>query len=168
MPLWNPFSVPVKLSLTVFVLLYQLEAVAQARKKIPVASCKNKVQQGVSGLVFEVHGNQMPAPGKGVPLRKGVQREFGIFLPASLSTAVKSKEDCFFKKPGSKLVSRARTGKDGCFNLALMPGRYSIFVKEKGLWYANSFGGDGEICQFEVFADSVTHVDFRINHGAWY
>jgi hypothetical protein len=85
-----------------------------------------------------------------------------------MNTAIKGKDDCFFKSTGTKLVKRARTDRDGCFALALMPGKYSIFVREKGQWYANSFGGEGEIFQFEVFPDSVSHLDFRINHGAWY
>ena len=97
-----------------------------------------------------------------------MQKEFGIFLPANLDKAIKGKDDCFFRKTGSPLVQRARTGKDGCFSLALLPGKYSIFVRENGFWYANSFGGEGEIFQFEVFPDSVTHIDFQINHGAWY
>ena len=167
MPLWSHFSVKLKISL--FFLLLTIGAEAQSRKKLPQASCRNRIIQGVSGFFYEASGNQMPAPGKGAQMRKGVQKEFGIFLPASLATATRARqEDCFFRKTGSKLIKKAISGRDGCFSLALLPGKYSIFVREKGFWYANSFGGEGEIFQFEVFPDSVTHIDFRINHGAWY
>ena len=167
MHLWIPFSVRAGFS-TLLVWMLITSASGQIRKKVPIASCRNRIAQGVSGIIYEVQGNQMPAPGKGSPVRKVVPKEFGIFLPASLDKAVKGKDDCFFRKTGSKLVKRARSGNDGCFSLALMPGKYSIFVKESGFWDANSFGGEGEIFQFEVFPDSVTHIDFRINHGAWY
>lgn len=164
---WSHYSAASVLSL-LFCLVSGSELLAQKGKKIPLASCRKEVRQGVKGLIFEVHGNQMPAPGKGVQVRKGVQRSFGIFEASSLSLAEKGKDDCFFKSPGTRLVKRAISEKDGCFALSLPPGKYSFFVREKGLWYANSFGGEGEICQFEVFPDSVSNLDFRINHGAWY
>jgi hypothetical protein len=167
MPLWNRFLAGKFLSL--LLLMSAVSAQSQIKKKLPIASCRNRIFQGVSGQFFEAFGNQMPAPGKGAAMRKGVQREFGIFLPATLSNATRvAGEECFFKKTGSKLIKKAISGRDGCFSLALLPGKYSIFTREKGRWYANSFGGDGEIFQFEVFPDSVTHIDFRINHGAWY
>lgn len=168
MLLWIPFSANKRLSLFACLMLLVTLAPAQLRKKTRVASCKNRIVQGVKGLIFEVRGNQMPSPGKGSPVRNGVEREIGIFLPANLNEATKGQSDCFFKKTGSKLVKRIKTDKDGCFALALMPGRYSIFVREKNEWYANSFDGEGGIFQFEVFPDSLTRVDFRINHGAWY
>jgi len=164
---WNRFLAASVLSL-LFCLASGNEVLAQKGKKIPLASCRKEVRQGVTGLIFEVHGNQMPAPGKGAPMRKGVRRIFGVFEASKLSIAEKGKEDCFFRSPGTRLVKSARSEKDGCFALSLPPGRYSFFVKEKGQWYANSFGGEGEICQFEVFPDSVSKLDFRINHGAWY
>lgn len=164
---WSRFSAASLLSLLVC-LSAGTDVLAQNGKKIPVASCRKEVGQGVKGLIFEVHGNQMPAPGKGAPMRKGVRRTFGIFEASNLGLAIKGKDDCFFRSPGSKLVKTARSEKDGCFALSLPPGKYSFFVREKGQWYANSFGGEGEICQFEVFPDSVSKLDFRINHGAWY
>jgi len=168
MPLWTLFSANKKHSLVALLMLLFSAAGAQQRKKVQVASCRNRIIQGVTGLVFEVRGNQMPAPGKGVQVRHGTEKVFGIFLPANLETAQKGHKDCFFKKPGSQLVKMAKTDKNGCFSLALMPGRYSIFVKENREWYANSFDGEGGIFPFEVFPDSLTHLDFRINHGAWY
>jgi hypothetical protein len=167
MNLWNPFSAVTALSL-IFCLSFRPELKAQNRKKLPLASCQKEIKQGIKGLIFEVSGNQMPSPGKGVPIRKGVQREFGIFKLSRLDLAARGKADCFFKSTGTPLVKRARSEKDGCFALSLPPGKYSIFVREKGQWYANSFGGEGEICPFEVFPDSLSQLDFRINHGAWY
>ena len=164
---WNPYSIVIGLSLIIGPSFTGLSQV-KSRKKVPLASCKTEVLQGVKGQIFEVSGNQMPAPGKGVQVRKGVQREFGIFLPTRLDLAVKGKEECFFTKTGTSLLKRAKSQKDGCFALSLKPGKYSILIREKGQWYANSFGGDGEIFQFEVFSDSVSSIDFRINHGAWY
>lgn len=167
MNLWNLCSTAAGLSL-VFSLCLVRDLRAQKRKAAPLASCDRQVVQGLKGLIFEVSGNQMPSPGKGVPIRKGVQREFGIFKLSNLNQAVKGKDDCFFKNPGTSLVKRARSDKNGCFVLSLPPGKYSVFVREKGQWYANSFNGDGEICPVEVFPDSLSQLDFRINHGAWY
>lgn len=168
MNLWNRFSTAAALKLFIALQAAAPLQAQQRRKAVPLASCAAQVKQGVKGLIFEVYGNQMPAPGKGVPVRKGVQREFGIFGPARLTEAKKGSADGFFLSPGTPLLKKARSQKDGCFLLPLKPGKYSMLIREKGQWYANSFGGDGEIFQFEVFPDSVTSLDFRINHGAWY
>jgi hypothetical protein len=103
-----------------------------------------------------------------VQIKKGVQRQFGIFQATRLDLAKKGSQDCFFQSTGTKLLKKAKTDKNGCFAIGLKPGKYSFLIREKGEWYANSFGPEGEIFQFEVFADSVTTLDFRINHGAWY
>ena len=167
MHLWNRFSKGIKLSLfLVFACLFTAQA--QNNRRIPVASCEKKISQGIRGLVYNVSGNQMPAPGKGVQIKKGVQRQFGIFEVTRLDIAKKGSQDCFIQSTGTKLLKRARTDKNGCFAIGLKPGKYSFLIREKGEWYANSFGPEGEIFQFEVFADSVSTLDFRINHGAWY
>ncbi len=167
MHLWNRFLKESKLSiLLVFSCLFVAQA--QNNRKTAIASCEKKITEGVRGLVFNVNGNQMPAPGKGVQIKKGVQRQFGIFQATRLDLAKKGSQDCFFQSTGTKLLKKAKTDKNGCFALELKPGKYSLLIREKGEWYANSFGPEGEIFQFEVFADSVTTLDFRINHGAWY
>jgi hypothetical protein len=41
-----------------------------------------------------------------------------------------------------------------------------MLVREKGEWYANSLGGNGEIHEVVVAKDTVTEIQFRITYAA--
>lgn len=108
----------------------------------------------------------MPSPDGAPKVGIGVQKRFAIFELTNEKQVVASDKPGFYKKINSKRVATGCSGKDGCFTVKLKPGRYSIFVKENGLWYANGFEGDGSIWPVEVKQNEVTQIEFRISNQA--
>jgi len=130
--------------------------------------CRKKITAGVKGTVLFLKGNHMPSPGKVSGSPAGVAREIGFFELTRTDQTEEGQDAGFYKKLKTRLIKKTHSGKDGCFIVRLKPGRYSMLVREKGEWYANSLGGNGEIQEVMVARDSVTEVQFRITYAAFF
>ena len=157
------------LSIGLFVCIAAGSVVAGKKKTgTPHSSslCGKKIATGVKGTVLFLKGNHMPSPGKVTGSPAGVAREIGFFELTRTDQAQEGQDAGFYKKLKTRLIKRTHSGKDGCFAVRLKPGRYSMLVREKGEWYANSLGGNGEIHEVVVAKDSLTEVQFRITYAA--
>jgi hypothetical protein len=168
MRLWILF-----LSVLSFFLFNSPESEAQRsrktkRKKPKVSLCEKKISMGVRGKVMLQRGNMMPSPDGKPKVGNGVKREIGFFELTKTDQTIEGKGPGFYKMLQTKLFFRTSSDVDGCFAAELPPGKYSMFVKEEGQWYANSLGGEGEIFEVEVKMNEITPVTFNINHSAFY
>jgi len=141
--------------------------IINSRKK-KVSICDRVINQGIKGNIILEKGNFMPSPDSKPGKGKGVKREIAFFELTKSGQAVEGKGPGFYKKINTKLVFRTFSNLKGCFVANLNPGKYSMFVKEEGEWYANGFGTENEIYEVEVKEGVVTQVDFKINHGAFF
>lgn len=66
------------------------------------------------------------------------------------------------------LVHIVRSNRNGYFEAELPSGRYSIFVREGGHYYANLFDGDGYVFPVEVEEGKTTGIQFDITYMATY
>lgn len=131
-----------------------------------ISNCQREVKTGIRGKVLFLKGNQMPGPGRNPNSGLGVIRQIGIFERTTLNQVEPAPEGGFYSKIKTKCIRKVWSDKNGCFIQALPPGKYSLFVKENGMWYANSFGGDGEIFEVEVREGSCTQVEFKVSYAA--
>jgi hypothetical protein len=130
------------------------------------AGCKQPLQQGLQGKVVFKSGNLMPSPD--APAEDGgsaVEREVYIYELTQRSQTA-SEENQFFSNIQTQLVKKVRSDATGCFQAYLEPGRYSVFVMEKGRLYANMFDGQGNIFPVEVNKAEVTDIVFEITYEA--
>lgn len=74
----------------------------------------------------------------------------------------------FFSIINSNLITIIQSDKNGFFQVELEPGKYSFFVKEDSLFFANLSDSYGNILSAEVIQDSVTQVKIDINYLASY
>lgn len=72
----------------------------------------------------------------------------------------------FFSNIYTNLITTANSDAEGFFQVALEPGRYSLFIKEGDNYYANSFGGGREIFPVTVTPGEVTEVLINITTEA--
>jgi hypothetical protein len=157
------------LSFGLFVCITAGSVVAGKKKTGPLphsSLCQKKIRQGVKGPVLFLTGNHMPSPDKTTGSPAGVAREIGFFELTRIDQAEEGQDAGFYKKLKTRLIKLTHSGKDGCFAVRLKPGRYSMLVREKGEWYANSLGGNGEIHEVVVAKDTVTEIQFRITYAA--
>lgn len=140
----------------------------RSKKLIHQADCYRQIKTGIEGKVEFKEGNFMPSPdgSAGKNSGKGVRRMVLIY-PLIKETDTR-KEGNFYTKIKKKPITRFYTTDNGCFRFTLMPGKYSMLVKEKAGFYANGFDGEGNIYPIEVKESEITKVDFQITYMAVY
>jgi hypothetical protein len=135
------------------------------------------ISEGMSGHILFWEGDFMPTfvgnerDGRIYP----VVRDVYFFLPVLFNDVEWSYIDV---EPGLKVhlvtdiqvepVAIVQSDGEGYFEVALPPGKYSMFVKEYGYLYANLFDGEGYIFPVEVTGGELTHVQFNITYMATY
>lgn len=126
---------------------------------------KVSITQGVWGNVWFWEGDFMPIIDPDNAKITPVVREIYVH-EATTETMVERSPFGFYTKINSKLMTVIQSDKDGFFQVALDPGKYSFFVKEDTAFYANLFDGQGCICPATVTADSVTKIQIDITYRA--
>jgi len=142
-----------------------------------VSNCAVKINQGVYGRVFWMAGNQMPGIGIGPPKQKSkddkqktkpVKRQLLVYPLMSRSQLQVSGR--LFQVPEAKPFATTLSDEDGCFQLKLPPGKYSVFTLEedKGQkhMFANIFDGQGNANPIEVKSMALTELNININYKA--
>lgn len=137
-------------------------------KNKQVNFCDCKIKQGIKGTILFSSGNLMPSPDKTPHVAQGVKRRIALFEVTTLEQVETGTKAGFYSKIATKKWKETESDAQGCFILKAKVGRYSLFVWEKGEWYANSFGPNGEIFEVEIKENEVTPVEFSINHAAVY
>jgi hypothetical protein len=123
--------------------------------------------QGISGRVEWISGNQMPGPDRPTSKAKGIKREIWIYQPTTLNE-VEASEGVFFSNIKTTLVRKAKSDRKGRFRISLPPGEYSIFIKEKNGLFANQFDGQNRIHCVAVKPGEFTEITIQVNYEAAY
>lgn len=132
---------------------------------------KVSIAQGVWGNVWFWEGDFMPgvtsnqssSQSKVMP----VIREIFIY-EATTNDMVESPNSTFYSKINSNLIATTHSDADGFFQISLAPGKYSFFVKEDALLYANLWDSEGHIQSAVVVENGVTKRQININYNATY
>lgn len=128
----------------------------------------NNMQQGIKGQVTEVSGNQMPGPGKVVDGGKPLKTTIYVYEATTLSQVERTGEEPLYTAIRSKFIKSIESGKDGFFITDLPPGKYSLFTKVDGKYFASIFDGDGTIAPVVVEENRISGVNIIINAKAAY
>ena len=118
--------------------------------------------QGITGIVLEVVGNQMPPVTENTGT--AVQRTIRVYTPTKINEA--SGRPPLFSEIQTTLITEAKSNKKGQFNIQLPPGKYSIFVITEELFYANSFDSNNFINLITVKPNEWTAIQIVINNSA--
>jgi hypothetical protein len=126
------------------------------------------IPQGIWGNVWFWEGDFMPGPpgghsGKVTP----VEREIFIYEATRFDSVV-SANGGFYSKILTHLKARTKSNAKGFYQIALPPGKYSVFVVEDSKFYANGTDGAGHILPGTVSENSVTQVQVDITYKATY
>jgi hypothetical protein len=129
---------------------------------------KISITEGIWGTVLQREGNCMPFiggvnpnPCKIFP----VEREIWVYEYAIYEKDAIPITFVFYEQVNTKFVSKTTSDEEGFFELELKPGKYSVFVIEKGLLYARGSDGYGGICPVTVEMSKVTERKLEINYA---
>ena len=133
---------------------------------------KNKVSiiQGVCGTLVKTEGNCMPVVGENSTCKQfPVKREIVVYEYTKMNETTQSSiSSVFFEKVNTMMIATIISDKEGFFQLELQPGKYSIFVKENNLLFANGFDGQGGIMPVIVERSKISEIILDMNYDASY
>lgn len=125
------------------------------------------IEQGISGQVLWVSGNQMPSPDAPPSKGRGVQRTIHIYQLTNASQA-KTTAGVFHTNIQTTLIAKVLTDANGHFAVNLEPGTYSLFTEEEKGLFASIFDGEMNINPVEVQQGQVTNIEIAVNYQAAY
>ena len=131
-----------------------------------ITGSAQKLKQGIKGNVYWISGNQMPGPGTKMSPQLGVQRELHIYELTHLKDC--QQDGPFFSAISTRLITTALSLPDGTFKVKLLPGTYSVFVKEpKGL-FANLFDQNSAINPVIIKEKQYSWLTIAVDYEAAY
>ena len=83
-----------------------------------------------------------------------------------VTTTNESGSGPFFANIPTDLVATVSSDATGFYEVEVVPGTYSVFIKEDASFYANSLDGQGQIQPVEVTANTVSELQIDITHKA--
>jgi len=123
---------------------------------------KVSISQGLWGDVWFWRGNFQPVNfGEICP----VKRKIFIYELTTLDDVEQIDFTAFYSEIKTKRISSVRSDENGFFQLKLVPGTYSLFIKENGNFYSSSFKNEG-IFPIEIKEGEVTSVRVDITYEA--
>ena len=123
-------------------------------------------KQGIQGEVFWLSGNQMPGPGHVSSPQQGIVREVYIYKITRMQDVEQTNN--FFTNIKTELVTQTFSKTDGSFKVKLLPGEYSVFVKEPNGLFANLFDGEGRINPVVVKPKKYSWITITVDYEAVY
>jgi hypothetical protein len=122
--------------------------------------------QGLSGYIYLLRGNQMPSPGRAVSKGRGVSREVFIYEPTTTGQTTGSSPT--FNRINTRLITQAKSDTTGHYSINLPAGKYSVFIKQDGKFFAAESDGTGTLNPVQIGQNVITKKDFTINNNAAY
>jgi hypothetical protein len=123
------------------------------------------ITQGIWGSVRLWEGDFMPGIHKISGTVTPVERDVWIFEATRFDSVV-AREGGFYTRILTQLKAKTRSNAMGFYQASLPPGKYSIFVAENNLYYANGTDEAGHLVPGVVTAGAVTRVQIDITYRA--
>lgn len=122
--------------------------------------------QGLSGYIYLLQGNQMPSPGRAISKGRGVSREIFIYAPTNIRQTTGSSP--MFNHINTRLITQTKSDSTGFYSINLPAGKYSVFIKDDGKFFASESDGTGILNPVQIGPNHITRKDFTINNRAVY
>ena len=127
------------------------------------------LEQGIKGVVREEVGNQMPSPDVKPPEPKPLKTTVYVYELTNMSQVINEKRNApFYTSILTKEVAKVDSDAEGKFVLSLPAGRYSLFTKVDGRFYAGNFDEKMNIQPVTVEENKVTETKITIRAKAYY
>jgi hypothetical protein len=146
---------------------YILNIVLPIMIGITIISCAAQHQQalvqGVEGHIYELKGNQMPMKGRPAAGPKPAKAEVWIYEATTTGHTKGSMP--LFLHIDTRLAAKVKTDANGYYQAKLLPGKYSIFIKQEGGLFAAETDGE-VITPVTVTAGKVSKRDVTVTLSA--
>ena len=160
------------LTMAIFVgggtLLQSCELLTGIGPPLAIPDSTPTIKQGVYGFVEFWEGDFMPTipPISGRGKITPVVRTLVVHTATRFDSVAQVGYSPFYSAIYTRRVTATSSNELGFFQVELQPGKYSFFVIEDSLYYANGTDGEGSICPVIVQKDSLSFLQFNITYKA--
>jgi len=126
------------------------------------------VHEGIKGWVYQESGNRMPRPGTEPQKANGLSTTIYVYELTNLGQTSRVGVTPFYTAIHTKSIATAHSDSTGAFTIRLAPGRYSLFVKLEGRFFAGTFDSDNNIAPVTVEKGKFSPVKIMVNPDAVY
>lgn len=127
---------------------------------------KITISQGISGTLLKKEGNCMPMiGGTSTCTISPIEGTIKVFEYTTIEET--DGWGPLYDDVLTKLIAQSNSDTDGFFQIKLSPGKYSVFISEKGKYYANSSNGEGGINPIVIQGDSILNQNLRIDYAVY-
>lgn len=169
--IYNRFILLLKLIPMTFYHILQVKAAwLTALAGIIIVSCSmqkpQQITQGIEGQVTRLSGNQMPM--KGRPQAKGKGLVADIFIYPATTVQQAEGQIPLFNAIKTKQLAQTKSDSTGHYKISVPAGKYSVFVKFNGQFFASETDDKGILNPTEVETGKITQRNITVNVGATY
>lgn len=127
---------------------------------------KITIGNGLSGTVYQVEGNCMPIIDENSTCKTfPIKRKILVYEYTTTSQLIGTGTS--YESILTQKIAETESDSEGFYEINLGPGIYSIFVFEKGNYYANNFDGNGGIHPVEIIADSLSLEHLSLDYAVY-
>jgi hypothetical protein len=148
------------------ILFFTLSLVVIAFGCSSAKKAQTSTDQGLTGRITEVKGNQMPMKDAAPSAGKGVLTKVLIYEPTTISQTTRVGTSSFYTAIHTKQVASVDTDSTGAYTISLPEGSYSVFIQRDKQFYANLFDTGNRIAHFTVEKGKLTTANLVISAGA--
>lgn len=128
---------------------------------------KITISEGIAGTLTLMEGNCMPVIGPNSTCKEyPVKRRIRIY-DYTLMSQTTNDGATVFSQVFTDLKATADCDSEGFYQVKMLPGKYSLFIEEKGKLYANGLDGDGGINSLVVQPDNVSRANLKIIYASF-
>jgi hypothetical protein len=122
----------------------------------------------LKGQLHRVSGNYMPSPDLPAEDPPGFAGTIWFFEPTAVSQADPTREQGVYRMTGKTPLAKAEADSTGRFKIGLNPGKYSVLIGRKGLYYTNITDLDGNINPVSILRRGTPLLKLRADWDAVY
>ena len=129
---------------------------------------KVTVGEGVYGTLIQAEGNCMPIINwekttcKNYPVKRKI-----LIYESTKYDQVEQKDWVFYTEIKTKFIAEVESDDEGFYEIKLSPGKYSVFIEEKGLLYGRTFDSEGYISLVEVESGEAIEHNLMIDYASY-
>ena len=140
-------------------------------EKIPFDYCSPSVsiKQGLYGCCTYKTGNCMPIVDTNQCKWYAVKRTIYFYEPTREKQTVNAypTHSTWYTKINTKLIAKTESDDNGCYQISLPAGQYSILILENGRYYCGSWGDGYLLCPVTIDSNKVKKQNLCINLAVW-
>lgn len=158
-PTWIfPFSIGL------FLAFYSCER-EEPRRPLPDCTTGVSITQGIAGSCILRYGDWMPSPGGNCCHWSTEVRTIYFYTPTTDTEAVKigTGNTSFYSQINTTRIAETQCDENGCYQVSLPPGQYSVFILYDGKYYCGDMGDNFLLCPVTVDSGAVTNWDLIID-----